>query len=125
MALMLSPETYQRLQKRLGEEEARDLVEALGDALDTFNKKHEESAQRTENKADFLITQKKFELKDELTKELATRADVVRLEGEINTMKVVLDRKFTIMFIILLFSNIFLNQNALKFIAQVLGLMRP
>ena len=125
MALMLSPETYQRLQKRLGEEEARDLVEALGDALDTFNKKHEESAQRTENKADFLITQKKFELKDELTKELATRADVVRLEGEINTMKVVLDRKFTIMFITLLFSNIFLNQNALKFIAQVLGLMRP
>jgi hypothetical protein len=139
MALMLSPETYQRLQKRLGEEEARDLVEALGDALDTFNKRHDESAQRVENKADFLITQKKFELKDELTKELATKADIVRLEGEMKALwersegevkalrqemqniKVELDRKFTIMFIILLFTTIFLNQNALRFIAQCSG----
>ena len=132
MALMLSSETYQRLQKRLGEEEARDLVEALGDALDTFNKKTDENLQRTENKADFLITQKKFELKDELTKELATKADIVRLEGEMKavrqemqTIKLELDRKFTIMFIILLFTTIFLNQNALRFIAEVFGLIRP
>lgn len=125
MALLLSPETYQRLQKRLGEEETRDIVQALDEALESSNKKTDETLQRIENKADFLITQKKFELKDELTKELATKTDVVRLEGEIQNMKVVLDRKFTIMFIILLFSNIFLNQNALRFIAELLGLIRP
>ncbi len=143
MALLLSPETYQRLQKRLGEEETREIVKALDEAFETTNKKTEETLQRIENKADFLITQKKFELKDELTKELATKADIVRLEGEIKALwerfegevkalrqemkniKVELDRKFTIMFIILLFSNIFLNQNALRFIAELLGLIRP
>lgn len=125
MALMLSPETYQRLQKRLGEEETRDIVQALDEALESSNKKNDETLQRIENKADFLITQRKFELKDELTKELATKTDVVRLEGEIQNMKVELDRKFTIMFIILLFSNIFLNQNALRFIAQLFGLIKP
>lgn len=125
MALMLSPETYQRLQKRLGEEETRDIVQALYEALESSNKKNDETLQRIENKADFLITQRKFELKDELTKELATKTDVVRLEGEIQNMKVELDRKFTIMFIILLFSNIFLNQNALRFIAQLFGLIKP
>jgi hypothetical protein len=63
----------------------------------------------------------------------------VRLEGEINlvrqeisivrqemkTNKIALDRKFTIMFLILLFTTIFLNQNALKFIAEILGLIKP
>lgn len=86
MALRLSPEAYQRLQKRLGEEEARDLLGALGEALDTLNKKADENLQRSENKTDFLITQKKFELKDELTKEHATKADIVRLEGEMRTL---------------------------------------
>lgn len=154
MALMLSPETYQRLQKRLGEEETRDIVQALDEALESSNKKNDETLQRIENKSDFLITQKKFELKDELTKELSTKADVARLEGdmkaqlerlagqikalgekfegevkglrqEMQNIKIELDRKFTIMFIILLFSNIFLNQNALRFIAQLFGLIKP
>jgi hypothetical protein len=39
--------------------------------------------------------------------------------------KIELDRKFTIMFLVLLFTTIFLNQNALKFIAEVLGLIKP
>ncbi|MGH7451826.1 MAG: hypothetical protein ACRENG_10800 [bacterium] len=78
-------------------------------------------------------------MKDELTKELATKSDIVRLEGEINlvrqeisivreemkTNKIELDRKFTIMFLILLFTTIFLNQNALKFIAELFGLIKP
>jgi hypothetical protein len=63
----------------------------------------------------------------------------VRLEGEISLVrqeinivreemkrnKIELDRKFTIMFLVLLFTTIFLNQNALKFIAEVLGLIKP
>lgn len=41
------------------------------------------------------------------------------------TMRRELDRKLTIMFIILLFTTIFLNQNALTFIAQMFGLIKP
>ena len=40
-----------------------------------------------EKKAEEVALQKKLEIKDELTKELATKADIVRLEGEIQTFK--------------------------------------
>jgi hypothetical protein len=132
MALMLTPETYKLLEKRLGEQEAREIVKALGEGLQAIEKKAGEAVERVENKAEFLITQKKFELKDELTKELATKADIERVEGEVKIVrqeikthverlegmvknaKIELDRKFTIMFLILLFTTIFLNQNALS-----------
>jgi hypothetical protein len=81
MALLLSPETYKLLEKRLGEDEAREIVKALTEAVQITAQKSEEAIARIENKADSLITQKKFELKDELTKELATKADIVNLEG--------------------------------------------
>ncbi|MDZ7362445.1 MAG: hypothetical protein ONB46_17235 [candidate division KSB1 bacterium] len=91
----------------------------------------QKAMENVQQKADFLIAQKKFELKDELTKELATKADVVKLEGEIQTVrqeiqtaKVELDRKFTIMFLILLLTTIFLNQNALEFIAKLSGIIK-
>ena len=73
----------------------------------------------------------KLEVKDELTKELATKADIALLKGDvkvveqkIETAKAELDRKFTIMFVILFFTIVFLNQNALEFLAKVLGLIR-
>jgi hypothetical protein len=40
-----------------------------------------------EKKAEEIALQKKLEIKNELTKELATKADIVRLEGEIQTFK--------------------------------------
>jgi hypothetical protein len=51
--------------------------------------------------------------------------EIARLEGEIKNMKVTRDRKFTIMFLIILISNILLNQNSLKFIAELLGIVKP
>lgn len=55
---------------------------------------------------------------------------MARLEGEIKTIqetiktaKIKLDRKFTIMFPILLFTIVFFNQNALEFIAKLIGLI--
>jgi chromosome segregation ATPase len=126
MSLLLSPETYERLEKKFGKQEAREISEAL----DAVKQDAQKAIENVQQKADFLIAQKKFELKDELTKELATKADVVKLEGEIQTVrqeiqtlrqeiqtvrqeiqtaKVELDRKFTIMFLILLFTTIFLN----------------
>jgi hypothetical protein len=124
--MLLSPETYERLEKKLGKEEAKELINVIGASLQqAVDKKFQETLEGVRDKADFLITQKKFELKDELTKELATKADIVRLEGEIKTTKVELDRKFTIMFLILLFSILFVNQSAIKFIAQLFGLIKP
>jgi len=123
----------------------REIVKTLDLAFQAADKKIESAIEGIKDKADFLITQKKFELKDELTKELATKAelrgdlkaDIVRLEGEIQTVrqeiqtvrqeikttKVELDRKFTIMFVIIIFTIVFVNQNALEFIAKLLGLI--
>ncbi|RMD96125.1 MAG: hypothetical protein D6814_11980 [Calditrichaeota bacterium] len=82
-------------------------------------------------KAEQLITQRKFELKNELTKELATKEDIATLKGEIKTLRqemkamyIALDRKYLIMYLIMLFTIIFLNQNALVFIAKLLGIMK-
>lgn len=47
-------------------------------------------------------------------------AEVLRLENKMAS----LDRKFTIMFMVLLFAIVFLNQNALEFIARVFGLIK-
>jgi len=125
MALLLAPDVYARREERFGKAEAREIVKALDGAVQTVDKKADEAVQRIEHKADALIVQKKFELKDELTKELATKAEIVELRGFIKTEIVTLDRKFTIMFLVLLFTTVFVNQNTLKFIAELLGLIKP
>ena len=143
MALLLAPDVYARLEERFGKEEAKEIVQVLDGAMQTIDKKANEAVQKIEQKAEAAIIQKKFELKDELTKELATKAEIVELKGmiklevarlegliqtgrqEVQTMKVTLDRKFTIMFLILLFTTVFVNQNALKFIAELLGIIKP
>ena len=76
---MLQPiniELYQFLEERLGREEARKIAEVIERGFEAIEKKAEEVA-----------LQKKLEIKDELTKELATKADIARLEGEIQTFK--------------------------------------
>nr|WP_299227503.1 hypothetical protein [Sulfurihydrogenibium sp.] len=91
-----------------------------------------------DKKSGVLAQQKKIELKDELTKELATKTDidmvyqklellkteleakidkeVLKLQNEIQN----LDKKFTIMFIILTFSIIFINKDAVELIIKLL-----
>jgi hypothetical protein len=78
-----------------------------------------------------LPSRKSFELRDELTKELASKADLQILRAEIQAMGariereiLRLDRKFTILFIILFFTVILVNQNALEFLLKVLGLIK-
>ncbi|MBI4707972.1 MAG: hypothetical protein HY761_08620 [Candidatus Omnitrophica bacterium] len=135
MPQVLSIELYQLLEEKLGKEEAKKVASAIEIGIDVIEKK-----------ADAVALQKKLELKDELTKELANKTDIVRLEGKIETDIVRLegkietdiarlegkiekeilrlDRKFTIMFIILFFTIIFLNQNALEFFIRVLGVIK-
>jgi ABC-type phosphate transport system auxiliary subunit len=139
-------EIYELLEKKIGSEEAKEVIKVITASLDAIEKK-----------ADALALQKKLEIRDELRKELATKEDLLLLKSdlegeikvirqeiqtvrqellkeiqtvrqellkEIQAVKIGLDRKFTIMFVILFFTIIFLNQNALEFLARILGLIK-
>jgi hypothetical protein len=138
MARAIDLELLQLLEDKLGKEEARKVAKAIELGLEVIEKRAEE-----------LAIQKKLELKDELTKELASKADIQILKAEIQAIRtemqameqrleakiekvrlelkeeiLKLDRKFTILFIILLFAVILVNQNALEFLLKVLGLIK-
>jgi hypothetical protein len=124
-------ELLQLLEDKLGKETARKVAQAIELGLEVMEKRAEE-----------LAIQKKLELRDELTKELASKADIQVLKAEIQAVRTEmqamesrleakiereilrLDRKFTILFIILFFTLILVNQNALEFLLKVLGLIR-
>ena len=124
-------ELLQLLEDKLGKETARKVAQAIELGLEIMEKRAEE-----------LAIQKKLELKDELTKELASKADIqvlkaeiqavraevqameARLEAKIEKEILRLDRKFTILFIILFFTLILVNQNALEFLLKVLGVIK-
>ncbi len=120
MPRVIDLELLQLLEDRLGKEEARKVAQAIELGLEILEKRAEE-----------LAIQKKLELKDELTKELASKADLQILRVEIQAMEAKiereilrLDRKFTILFIILFFTLILVNQNALEFLLKVLGVIK-
>jgi len=124
MARAIDLELLQLLEDKLGKETARKVAQAIEIGLEILEKRAEE-----------LAIQKKLELKDELTKELASKADIQVLKTEIQAVRAELsakieneilrlDRKFTIMFIILFFTLILVNQNALEFLLKVLGLIK-
>jgi restriction endonuclease Mrr len=139
---LIDLELLQLLEDKLGKETARKVAQAIELGLEVMEKRAEE-----------LALQKKLELKDELTKELASKADIQVLKTEIQAVRAEmqameerleakidkvrtelsakieneilrLDRKFTIMFIILFFTLILVNQNALEFLLKVLGLIK-
>jgi len=119
MAMAIPIEVFELLEKKVGREEAKEIIEVIDAALQTIEKR-----------AEAVALEKKLEVKDELTRELATKADIAELGGEIKlvrqemqTMRVELDRRFTILFVILFFTVVFLNQNALEFLARVLRLI--
>jgi hypothetical protein len=131
MARAIDLELLQLLEDKLGKETARKVAQAIELGLEVLEKRAEE-----------LAIQKKLELRDELTKELASKADIqvlkteiqavraemqameARLEAKIEREILKLDRKFTILFIILFFTLILVNQNALEFLLKVLGLIK-
>lgn len=71
MAHSISIEILQLLEDKLGKEEGRKVAEAIEIGLEIIEKK-----------ADAVALQKKLELKDELTKELASKADILLLKEE-------------------------------------------
>jgi len=74
MPNIIKIETLQFFEDRLGKEEGRKVAEVL-----------ERAYEEMEKKAESLAIQKKLELKDELTKELATKEDIARLERMIKS----------------------------------------
>ncbi|MEK6673075.1 MAG: hypothetical protein AABY42_06310 [Nitrospirota bacterium] len=86
MAQTITIELLQLLEDKLGKEEGRKVAEAINIGLDAIEKK-----------ADAVVLQKKLELKDELTKELITKAEffgeIKTLRQEMQTMKVELEAK--------------------------------
>jgi len=63
-------------------------------------------------------------IRDEFaTKELLTEK-INYLRAEIKSEFVKLDRKFTLMFIVILFAIIFLNQQAIEFLAKIFGILK-
>jgi hypothetical protein len=103
MASVISLELYQQIESALGKEFATEAVKSF-----------EATAAAMERRADELAVQKKLELKDELTKELATKADILvmrsdmlvlrsemlaiqgKLEGEIKTANAKFEGEFKV-----------------------------
>jgi hypothetical protein len=117
MAYVIDYEFLEKLEQKVGKEEAKKIAQTIELIYNELDKKSENLAQ-----------QKKLELKDELTKELVTKADLEilkteleakieishkELEAKIEKEILKIDRKFTIMLIILAFLVIFINKNAI------------
>ena len=120
MAYVIDYELLEKLEQKVGKEEAKKIAQTIELIYNELDKKSESLAQ-----------QKKLELKDELTKELATKADLILVKTELEAKidKEVLklqndiqkiDKKFTIMFIILAFLIIFINKDAVELIIKLL-----
>ncbi|MBI3599596.1 MAG: hypothetical protein HY097_03010 [Nitrospinae bacterium] len=89
MAISIPIDVYDLLEDKLGKEEARKVASAIEVSLETIEKR-----------AETVALQKKLELKDELTKELATKADLLVLReeffGEIKSLKAELEKKIEV-----------------------------
>jgi hypothetical protein len=120
MAYVIDYELLEKLEQKVGKEEAKKIAQTIELIYNELDKKSES-----------LAHQKKLELKDELTKELATKADIdivyqklellkTELEAKIEKEVLKLDRKFTIMFIVLAFLIIFINKDAVELIIKLL-----
>jgi hypothetical protein len=127
MAYVIDYELLEKLEQKVGKEEAKKIAQTIELIYNELDKKSEVLAQ-----------QKKLELKDELTKELATKADIDMVYQKLELLKTELkakidkevlklqndiqklDKKFTIMFIILIFLIIFINKDAVELIIKLL-----
>ena len=120
MAYVIDYELLEKLEEKVGKEEAKKIAQTIELIYNELDKKSESLAQ-----------QKKLELKDELTKELATKADLILVKTELEAKidKEVLklqndiqklDKKFTIMFIVLAFLIVFINKDAVELIIKLL-----
>jgi hypothetical protein len=103
MATTIPIKVYEILEDKLGKKEARELVHEI------------------EISVDAIATQKKVEIRDELSKELLTKAE---FQSEIKALRIELESKMRLYFLILLFAIIILNPRAIDLIAKLLGIIK-
>jgi DUF917 family protein len=84
LAMSIPVSLYERLEQKFGRDEALEIAKMIEDFFDEMDRKAGEIA-----------LQKKLELKDELTRELATKADLItaraELEGKIEKVRAELE----------------------------------
>ncbi len=124
-------ESYALLEKQIGQEAALNLARTIEQAANAF-------AQEAHNVAQ----QKKIEIRDEMSKELASKADVAlvkaelgtvraeitalehKLSGRIDAVEARLDRKLTIYMIVILCAIFITNQDTISFLLRLLGVLK-
>jgi hypothetical protein len=123
MANMNLPiEIYDVLERKLGRDDAMAVAKSIQDSLSHIEERSREIVVKRKMEA-------KEELKTELRDELATKADIAELIGKSDSYATradlaKMDKKFTVLWLITIFTVIFLNQNALEFLARLLGLIK-
>lgn len=113
MGVTIPVKIYEILEDKLGRDEAKEVVKELEDAVNA------------------ITLQKKTEVKEELSRELASKADIARLEGKmevieekIQAVKIDLEWKLKLYFIILIFVIILVSPKAIDLIAKLLGVIK-
>ncbi|WP_420264502.1 hypothetical protein [Candidatus Magnetominusculus dajiuhuensis] len=124
MPATLPIELYDLLEKKVGREDAREVGKLILASFDAIDKR-----------AETVVIQKKAEIKEELTKELANKEDLAKLEGRlserISSLEGKINEKFTDMnwrmkvsLLIILFVILLTNPKALDLIAKLFGLVK-
>jgi hypothetical protein len=99
-------EVYKILEKKLGEAEATEIVKAIDAA------------------ASDIAIQKKLEVRDELVKELASKADLAATEARIEQKIDRIDNKMKLYFVITIAVLLLTNSKAMDVIGKLLGLIK-
>jgi len=118
MAQALSIEVYQYLEKKIGRDEAEKVSSVIEKGIDVIR----EEAKK-------IAVEKKLEIKDELTKELASKADLLVLKAELkleieslNKKFEMLNQKFNFMIILIIIALTLMNPVVAEIIKRALNL---
>lgn len=116
MPRVVTMEILQLLEDKLGKEEGRKIAQAIEIGLEVIEKKSVE-----------VSMQRKLELRDELTKELTSKADILLVRQEMQTIKTELegkiaklDQKFNFMIILMIIALTLMNPVAAEIIKRFL-----
>jgi len=139
MPSVLPIELYQQLEAVIGKDHATQAYKVAEEFLGTIevqskealrvltdnnrNALREELRKELASKADLLNT--KTELQSEILKvKTELQAEMLKIKAELQLEMSRLERKFTIQFLLLLAAILFVNRDALTFIAKLSGLLK-
>ena len=123
-SMNLPLEIYDILERKLGRDNAMPVAKAIEVAFSSIEQRsYDLAAQRK--------LEVKEELKVELRDELATKADIAELRGEmkvelakIDTRFEKMDKKFTVLFMVTIFTVIITNRDSITLLGKILGLVK-